>query len=322
MGRALPTSAVVICAYHSARWDVLQLSLASVRTQTAPPDEVILVIDHNDELLQRAREYCDATVVGNAWARGASGARNTGADIASADILVFLDDDAAAGQSSWLETLLTWYANPSVVAVGGPADPVWEGGRAPAWFPSSFLWTVGCTYEGQPTVAQNVRNLWACNMSIRRSVFAAIGGFRTEIGGVHRNVTLGCEETELCIRAGRVGDIVYDPTARVTHSVGVGRQSWAYFRRRCWSEGVSKAQVIDILPADSAKALAVESNYITRILTRAWLKSIRGAARGRPGAFGEMAAIPAGAGLTMVAYCSKRVLQLGAGVARRKKGRA
>ena len=39
-----------------------------------------------------------------------------------------------------------------------------------------------------------------CNMSFRREVFERIGGFAEEIGRIGKN-PLGCEETELCIRA-------------------------------------------------------------------------------------------------------------------------
>src|SRR4051812_15676117 len=46
---------VVICAYTLDRWDDLVAAVTSVRSQTAPPRETIVVIDHNDELLARVR---------------------------------------------------------------------------------------------------------------------------------------------------------------------------------------------------------------------------------------------------------------------------
>jgi GT2 family glycosyltransferase len=297
--RSLPTAAVIICAYDQRRWDDLVRAIDSVRAQADAATELILVIDHNPELFARARAELDVTVIENEFGRGASGGRNTGADAASSDILVFLDDDAAAEDSSWLTTLLGWYAEPAVVAVGGSAVPVWEGGARPDWFPPSFLWTVGCSYEGQLSVPGDVRNLWACNMSVRRSTFHDVGAFRTEIGGVRGTVTLGCEETELCIRLGRVGRVVYDPTARVRHSVPRGRQTWRYFRKRCWTEGVSKSQVVAAVAGQSTpKTLSVESSYVTRVVPLAWLKSARDAGRRVPGSWGSMGAIPAGLAIT------------------------
>ena len=61
---------------------------------------------------------------------------------------------------------------------------------------------------------------------------------------------LGCEETELCIRArqtfARAGEkirIVFEPRAEVDHRVSHDRVEWAYLRRRSWAEGLSKAAV-------------------------------------------------------------------------------
>jgi GT2 family glycosyltransferase len=298
-----PSAAVIICAYDPRRWDDLVSAVASVRAQDHGPDELVVVVDHNEALEERARKELDVTVLSNAFARGASGGRNTGANAVQSEILVFLDDDAAAGDERWLSTLLGWYGDQDVVAVGGAAIPAWEGGERPAWFPPSFLWIVGCSYDGQPVEPAVVRNLWACNMSVRRQAFLDVGSFRTEIGGVKGQVTLGCEETELCIRLGHVGRIVYDPRARVNHSVSSGRQTWSYFRRRCWSEGVSKSQVVAAVAEQSApQTLSVESAYATRVLPLAWWRSVRAAGRRTPGSWGAIGAIPAGLAITSTAY--------------------
>lgn len=314
---AVPTSAVVICAYDTRRWDKLAQAVASVQAQDPPPDELVIIVDHNDELLARAKGAFDAIVAPNEFARGASGGRNTGARLAGSEILVFLDDDATAYGTSWLKTLLGWYADPTILAVGGPADPLWEGGSAPDWFPNAFLWTVGCSYEGQPTVAKRVRNVWACNMSVRRSAFVSVGGFKTEIGGVRRNVTLGCEETELCIRLGKLGAIMYDPVARVSHSVPANRQTWQYFARRCWTEGVSKAQVVEIVRESAVNTLGVEKNYMSAVLPRALRHSVRSAIASRKvAAVGKALAIPAGASITAAGYATERARAFARQVAR------
>ena len=57
---------------------------------------------------------------------------------------------------------------------------------------------------------------------------------------------MGCEETEFCIRASKKhpnGVFLYDDRAAVSHRVPAARQSFSYFRTRCYSEGLSKAQV-------------------------------------------------------------------------------
>ena len=50
------TIAVVVCAYTEARWDELVEAISSLDTQMRPADEIVLVIDHHDDLL--GREHC------------------------------------------------------------------------------------------------------------------------------------------------------------------------------------------------------------------------------------------------------------------------
>ena len=72
-------ASVVICAYTLDRWESLTRAVRSVEAQRAPPAEVIVVIDHNPELLDRARnELSGCLLVENSESRGLSGARNSG----------------------------------------------------------------------------------------------------------------------------------------------------------------------------------------------------------------------------------------------------
>lgn len=235
-----PEFSVVICAYTEARWDQLCAAVDSVHAQTLPPVRIVVVIDHNDALLARARaRFADDIVVENRGTAGLSDARNTGVEHAEGDIVAFLDDDAAA-EPGWLAALAAPYAEDSVLGVGGHIDPVWELTR-PAWFPEEFDWVVGCTYRGAPTTRSTVRNMIGANMSYRRSLVVEAGGFRQYVGRTSTQ-PLGGEETELCIRISRdhPGVFVYEPSARVHHNVPASRGTWAYFTARCYAEGISK----------------------------------------------------------------------------------
>ena len=155
----------------------------------------------------------------------------------------------------------------SLHATGAGADP------ADADATGELDWIVGCTYTGQPTEQAEVRNLMGCNMSFRREVFERVGGFAEDIGRIGR-YPLGCEETELCIRArqvyGAAGEkirIVFDPRAVVDHRVSDDRVGWAYLRRRCWAEGLSKAAVSKLVGSEDA--LSTERGYVARILPAA-----------------------------------------------------
>ena len=295
------TVSVVICAYTLERWAQIVAAVASVRRQSAPAHEIILAVDHNPDLADRAREELPEVVVTESGeTSGLSGTRNSGVALAHGELIAFLDDDAIA-EPEWLERLVAAYDAPEVLGVGGAVDPSWEGGR-PRGFPPEFDWVVGCTYRGLPERTAPVRNLIGANMSVRREVLERVGGFRPGVGRVGR-LPSGCEETELCIRASqrlRGGRFVYEPQARVLHSVPASRAGWCYFGSRCFAEGVSKARVASWRgPAD---ALASERSYVIGTLPRGLLRDGRAAARGDGGALVRMAAIAVGLLVTTAGY--------------------
>jgi cellulose synthase/poly-beta-1,6-N-acetylglucosamine synthase-like glycosyltransferase len=148
------------------------------------------------------------------------------------EVVAFLDDDATTAVD-WLEQLTLPYVDERVIGVSGSVEPVWPNAR-PSVFPPEFDWVVGCTYRGLPTVRGPVRNMIGANMSLRRDVIDDVGGFRASIGRIGTR-PLGCEETELCIRARqRRPDavILYEPRARVRPRVGPEWIGWRHFCAR------------------------------------------------------------------------------------------
>ncbi|GIF15397.1 glycosyltransferase family 2 protein [Actinoplanes teichomyceticus] len=288
------TSSVIICAYTMERWDDIVRAVESVLAQTRPADEIILVADHNDALADRAAAtFPGVRVLRNEETRGLSGARNTGVRAARGDVVVFLDDDAAAAPD-WLGTMLLHYRDPAVQGVGGSATAVWSRGARPAWMPAEFDWVVGCTYVGQPTSPALVRNLVGCNMSFRREVFARIGGFSSDMGRVGKR-PLGCEETELCIRLSQAqpdAKVLYDPAVNVSHRVSADRHRFRYFRSRCYHEGISKALVSRLVGAGSG--LSAERSYVLRVLPLGFARALLQALMLRPAAAGRAFAIAFG----------------------------
>ncbi len=289
----MTTATVVICVYTEKRWGAIVEAVESVAGQDVAALETLVVVDHNAKLLARAEaELSGVRVLPNAHAQGLSGARNTAIAAATGDVVVFLDDDASA-RPGWLAALLEPYEDATVKAVGGVAHPRWptwpHGGRRPRVLPGAtpddgdatgeLDWIIGCTYTGQPTAQAEVRNLMGCNMSFRREVFERVGGFAEDIGRIGRN-PLGCEETELCIRArqmfARSGEkirIVFEPRAAVDHQVSHDRVAWAYLRRRSWAEGLSKAAVSRLVGSDDA--LATERDYVAKVLPAAVLRELK-----------------------------------------------
>jgi len=260
-----PRVSVVVCTYTDDRWAQLCATIRSLTAQTAPPAQIVVVVDHNEGLAARARAALpDVDVVENTGPRGLSGARNTGIDASSGGIVAFIDDDAVADQR-WIERLCAPFDSTTVVGSGGVAFPDWARVRPP-WFPAEFDWVVGCTYRGMPTSTARIRNPIGCNMAFRRVVFETVGGFRSDLGRIGA-VPVGAEETELSVRIADqlpLSRIVHVPDAVVHHAVPEARSTIHYFLRRCYGEGISKAALGRI--AGRTDTLGTEWSYVARTL--------------------------------------------------------
>lgn len=252
---------VIICAYTQERWYDLIAAIESVQKQTLPPKEIIVVIDHNPSLFKQLQEQVsEVVIVENTNMRGLSGARNSGLTVATSQIIAFLDDDAIA-TPEWLITLMQGFSDPHVLGIGGAIIPLWSEHR-PHWLPEEFFWVLGCTYRGMPSTITPVRNLIGANMSFRRELFNTVGGFRSGIGRVG-TLPMGCEETELCIRANQHWPekvFLYYPQAKVYHRITSKRTHRRYFYARCYAEGLSKARVTQATGLQDG--LSTERSYV------------------------------------------------------------
>ncbi|MCG5212675.1 glycosyltransferase family 2 protein [Streptosporangium soli] len=297
---------VVICVYTEDRWDDIRAAVESVDQQRRPAHELILVVDYNPDLrLRLKREYPQAIVVANGHEKGLSGGKNTGAATASGDIVAYLDDDAVA-DPGWLEALEEGFQNPAVVGVGGRTFPMWASGRRPRWYPHEFDWTVGCSYLGMPVRRAPIRNVMGGNAAFLREVIDGVGGFRTGIGRSvqgKKSRPLGCEETEFCIRLSqrRAGSIMlFEPAAVIGHKVPALRSTFAYFRSRCYAEGLSKALVT--ASVGSGDGLSSERAHALRALPLGALRGVGEAFRGDLAGLGRAAAIVIGLAWTTWGY--------------------
>lgn len=237
-----PRADVAICTYTLDRWELLVRAVTSVLAQSVAPHHLIIVVDHNDELLQRCREVWGAgranspveiVAIASQFAGRQGSSRNTGLLHASSDVVVYLDDDAEAAPD-WLERLLAVYAaHPGCFAVGGSPSPDY-GGPRPSWFPPDFDWVFGCRYRSLPGQLAPVRRLIGTTMSVRRDAMLAVGGFHADD---HDDMDLS---HRIAHQHGAAA-VLYEPRAVVRHYVPADRMTWSYFWRRCYAVNRSKA---------------------------------------------------------------------------------
>jgi GT2 family glycosyltransferase len=296
----------VLCCYTLARWSDITAGVHALGEQTRLPEVILVVVDHNDELLGKARAELPALagvpveVVPNAHRKGLSGARNTAIETARTEQIAFLDDDAKP-EPDWLERLAAELKDESVLIAGGRSTPRWPGER-PRWFPAEFDWVVGSSYYGMPAEAADVRNVHGASMLFRKSTFDRVGGFAEDVGRVGV-LPVGCEETELCIRVRQQDPrarIRYVPSSLVHHRVSDDRVRYRYFVGRCYAEGLSKAQISAIV--GRTDSTADERDYSSKVLPRGVVRGLRDGLRGDVGGPQRALAIIVGFVTTVIGF--------------------
>jgi glycosyltransferase involved in cell wall biosynthesis len=314
MAAAPPSVSVVVSTYDQSRWSQLVVCVESLRAQSTPAARLIVVVDHNEALLERAREAFEGVeVIANDHPRGLAGARNAGIAASEADVVAFIDDDARA-EPDWLEQLRGCFVGADTVGAGGALIPDWEAER-PSWVPPEFYWVFGCSYTGLPEEEAPVRNPIGANMAARTAILREVGGFREggeadaprelRARGMVRAAGNIPDDTDLAIRVKqRFADAVwlYQPRARVLHSVPAARASIGYFMRRSFEEGVGKASLGRVVGTEAS--LSSERGYVSRVLPRGVLRELGKLVRGDGAAALRILTIVAGTGAAACGYLS------------------
>tara|TARA_Y100000294_G_scaffold171865_1_gene185865 strand:- start:1345 stop:2322 length:978 start_codon:yes stop_codon:yes gene_type:complete len=143
---------------------------------------------------------------------GPADKRDLGAKRSTGDILVFLDDDSYP-ESNILEVANEYFAEPSVIAVGGPgitppSNGFWQKVSS-AVFLSKFT---GGAPERYVSVgkARQMDDWPSVNLMVRKDVFLSVGGFDCQYWPG--------EDTKLCLKLKKTGKkLIYAPDMIVWH---------------------------------------------------------------------------------------------------------
>ena len=193
---ALPSVAIIIPTRN--RHEFLMRCLSRIVPYVvAHPNCSIVVSDDGNSLQTRevlARELASVQVV-QGPRRGPSANRNCGAAHATAELLIFLDDDCIPDQN-----LIAAYQD---AALRNPEIGVFEGRISPKGELSGFADQVPTNETGG--------YLWSCNFAIRRDLFQKINGFDD------RYPFAAMEDVDLHLRVKRHSEVLFLPDARVWH---------------------------------------------------------------------------------------------------------
>jgi len=274
------------------RLEDIHNAIGSILNQTLKPVDLIVSVDHNQELFNRLMKELPTSVkiILNEGIKGISETRNVAFNASSGDIIAFLDDDAIA-ENDWLENLIQPFEDPKVMAVGGEAVPTWLQGKPPFWFPIEFDFIIGCTNHKKLLLQANseIRNVTGSNMAFRREVFEKLGGWENSLGRFEtekgKSNLSGGEEAEMCLRiANNVpgGVIIFEPEAIVHHKVVSERTTIKYVFKYCFREGLTRAKLMRIVSHYGKRPLAAENLFLRRLLVVSIPKRLANSYRLKP----------------------------------------
>jgi GT2 family glycosyltransferase len=195
---------VIVASYR--RCDALELCLEDLAAQaTSRPFEVVLVLQAYPEgaaadLRAKFEQRLTLVVAEFPDGLGTSRARNTGLWMARGEIVAFLDDDVRL-PSTWVESMLGFYADREIGGVGGFVDhpghynPVRNAAyRVLGLTSNRYRIDWGGFNLGpasHPEQDQPAAWLSGGNMSFRRTAVQSIGGFDEALGSFwHEDVDL------------------------------------------------------------------------------------------------------------------------------------
>jgi len=259
------TYSVVVATYSENRLEDLKAAISSLKNQLLMPQEIIIVVDHNESLFQKTLTiFQDILIIQNRFEQGASGSRNTGILASSGTIVAFLDDDCIAS-AEWIVNIDQSFDDDKAAGIGGKIKPIWKIPKPP-WFPEEFGWVLGITNKGTIEKVSQVRNVWSGNMAVRRGVALSVTGFNSVFSKIG-NKPLP-EDTDFCVRVlfrwpGHYW--LFNPCAIVYHKIDPNRNKLSYFIKRCFIEGKGKAFMFN---RAVLKNMEVEINYTIHILSK------------------------------------------------------
>lgn len=232
-----------MCTFN--RGALLCDAIASVLSQSSPsPAFELIVVDNRST--DSTREIVADVAARDHRVRyvfeprqGLSYARNTGIATARASLIAFTDDDVRVGADWTAEIVRGFRDHPEVGMIGGRVLPVWPS-PPPAWLTTDHWAPLALADHGNEPIAVTGERpicLVGANLTVRRTVFDAIGGFATSLQRV-RDAIGSLEDHDFLLRALDAGFVGrYEPRIVVHAEIQPSRLERAYHRRWHFGHG-------------------------------------------------------------------------------------
>lgn len=191
-------------------------AVRDLQAQDYPRFEVIVVDSSsatNEELTRIALTDQRVKIL-RVGPRGTCYSRNAGVQTATGEVIVFTDDDVRIQSTTFLTAHAQPYSDQTVGGVGGRLIDANLGLNRQQSGPVCRVTATGRVYaNATATTRQDINAPRGGNMSFRRPVIMAVGGFDEQFRGNAMR-----EETDFSLRVVKAGwRIVFEPAAELTH---------------------------------------------------------------------------------------------------------
>ncbi len=236
------------------RSDLLKSTLLSISCQNFTQNDFeVLVIDNGStdntkEIVNSFKDKIQNLKCFYEPAPGLHVGRHKGLKEASADIIVYADDDIEAFPT-WLEGIWESFQDGKVALVGGNNLPKYET-SPPIWVESLWSYNQYGKHNGYYSLIDfgDVQKeidpyfVFGCNFSIRKSTLLEFGGFHPDAMPREKIKYRGDGESYISAQILKKGyKTVFNPKASVFHYVPSARMSKDYLYHRGFIQGISNS---------------------------------------------------------------------------------
>ena len=174
--------------------NTIELCINSVRNQTYPVDEIIIINDNStDNTKEILSKYDDLSIINNNQNLGLGYNRNLGIQSSSNEIIASIDSDVELDKK-WLENIIINLKKNNIVMCGGNMIEKYTNNKVNAWREKYYNQSWGKTDILNPAF------LYGCNTILLKSYWE-----KTE--GYDKNLKTNGEDIDFCKQLKSIGDI-------------------------------------------------------------------------------------------------------------------